>query len=108
LRFHYAKYGVFRFAKRTASNQHLTAIECCPHAFRPRAQLWCRELSMLAGRGVGSLAACASAKLLASLLCGVTPRDASTFKAVLLALFACYPAARRAMRLDPMEALCRG
>jgi putative ABC transport system permease protein len=50
------------------------------------------------------------ARLIASLLYGVTPWDSLTFAAVLLllsavALLASYIPARRATRLDPMVAL---
>jgi ABC-type lipoprotein release transport system permease subunit len=50
------------------------------------------------------------ARLIARLLYGVTPFDSLTFAAVSLllsvvALFASYIPARRATRIDPMEAL---
>jgi putative ABC transport system permease protein len=64
----------------------------------------------LAGLAVGLLAAFALARLLASLLYGVAPRDVSTFTAVPLALLAVallasFVPAWRATRVDPMEAL---
>ena len=56
---------------------------------------------------VGSLAA---TRLLRSQLFGVEPHDAVTFVAVTavlggVAILACYIPARRASRVDPMEAL---
>jgi putative ABC transport system permease protein len=65
---------------------------------------------IVSGMVIGILGALAVTRLIASLLFGVTPRDAVTFigAAVFLgpvALFACYIPARRAMRVDPMVAL---
>ena len=62
------------------------------------------------GLTVGLLGALALGRLLTSLLYGVTPTDATTFIAVaggLLAvvLAACLVPARRAVRVDPLEAL---
>ncbi|HEX8137722.1 MAG TPA: FtsX-like permease family protein, partial [Pyrinomonadaceae bacterium] len=64
----------------------------------------------LIGVAVGLLAAIAVTRVMASLLYGVTPTDALTFAAVALlliviALVACLIPARRAARVDPMEAL---
>jgi predicted permease len=64
----------------------------------------------LVGVCIGVLAALGLARLMTSLLFGVTAHDPLTFAAVatlliLIALLACYIPARRAMRVDPMVAL---
>ena len=64
----------------------------------------------LAGIGVGVLAALGLARLVASLLYGISPEDPTTLLAgmvllVTIALIASYVPARRAMRLDPTRAL---
>ncbi|HTV53449.1 MAG TPA: ABC transporter permease [Terriglobia bacterium] len=62
------------------------------------------------GVAAGVIAALGLTHLMASLLFGVRPTDPSTFIAVSalligVGLLACYIPARRAMRIDPMEAL---
>jgi putative ABC transport system permease protein len=62
------------------------------------------------GMGIGLLGALALARLLRSLLFGVSPTDPVTLVAVsvglaLVAVLACYLPARRATRVDPMVAL---
>jgi predicted permease len=64
----------------------------------------------LVGAIVGSVAAIAVTRLLESLLYGVKPGDFSTLIAVaallvLVSLVACYLPARRATRVDPLDAL---
>jgi len=71
-----------------------------------------RRTLLLAGVGMaaGVAGALAASKLLASLLYGVTAEDPATFVAMaiglaLVAALAGYVPARRASRIDPMEAL---
>jgi putative ABC transport system permease protein len=64
----------------------------------------------VAGAGIGIAAALALTSVLSSLLFGVTPTDTATFVAVPalllgVAFAACYIPARRATRVNPMEAL---
>jgi putative ABC transport system permease protein len=65
---------------------------------------------VMRGLALGLLVALALASLLESLLFGVKPRDPLTFAVIFALLFfaaalACYLPARRATRLDPLEAL---
>ena len=62
------------------------------------------------GIGLGVAGALVLTRLLESLLYGVSPTDPFTFSAVIVtiavvATIACYIPARRAMRVDPLEAL---
>jgi len=65
---------------------------------------------VLLGLTIGLAGAFAVTRVIASMLFGVTTKDPLTFAAVALllafvALLACYIPARRAARVDPMEAL---
>ncbi len=65
---------------------------------------------ILLGLAIGLVGAFAVMKVISSLLFGVTTKDPLTFAAVavllaFVALLACYIPARRAARVDPMEAL---
>jgi putative ABC transport system permease protein len=64
----------------------------------------------LTGIGIGLAAAVALTRLFKSLLVGVSTTDTFTFGGttlllVLVALAACYLPARRASRIDPLQAL---
>jgi ABC-type antimicrobial peptide transport system permease subunit len=65
---------------------------------------------VLIGLPLGLAAALAAARLLSTYLYGVSATDVATFSAIAasltsVALFACYVPARRALRVDPVQAL---
>jgi predicted permease len=65
---------------------------------------------MLPGIGIGLVVAFVLTRLMSAMLFGITPTDLVTFASVplvlcLVALLACYLPARRAAKLDPMQAL---
>jgi ABC-type antimicrobial peptide transport system permease subunit len=71
-----------------------------------------RRTALLVGSGVvvGLVASIASARVLAGLLYGVTPADPAalvlaTLFLILVAMLAAYLPARRALHVDPIEAL---
>jgi putative ABC transport system permease protein len=75
-----------------------------------RLMLWRGAQLAAAGVGIGLLGAAALARLLGSLLFGVSSTDIETFLLVPLilgttALAACWIPARRAMRIDPIVAI---
>ena len=64
----------------------------------------------LLGLGIGLVATLVATRAISSILFGVSAADPATFGAIpfvllLVALLACYLPARRAMKVDPMEAL---
>jgi predicted permease len=81
----------------------------------PRASLWMTIARhgltpMIAGLAVGMAGALVATRSLAGLLFGVPPTDPATYGAVagvllLAGLVACWLPARRAARIDPLEAL---
>jgi putative ABC transport system permease protein len=65
---------------------------------------------LLTGMSIGIVAALGLTRFMVSLLYGVDSRDPSIFLgaaglSAVVALFACYLPARRATKIDPMEAL---
>jgi putative ABC transport system permease protein len=69
-----------------------------------------RGLVAIAGITIGLATALAGSRLIESLLYGVSPRNPRVFAIttvtlLAVALLACWPPARRAARLNPLEAL---
>jgi len=72
--------------------------------------VWQGMTMTVAGTAIGVAASAALARLMSSLLFGVSAVDPATFVAIPLllmavALAACYVPARRAMRVDPLQTL---
>ena len=104
-------YGVLAYlvAQRTQEIGVRLALGATP---RTVVRLFVRDGAMLAGTGLaaGLGAALAAGRALASLVFGVSTTDPATFAGVaaamaITALAAIYVPARRAARVDPMEAL---
>jgi ABC-type antimicrobial peptide transport system permease subunit len=104
-------YGVMSYAvaQRTREIGIRTALGASPRGI---VSMLLREGLALAAVGavIGAIGAAVLTKLLNAFLYGVTARDALTFVATPLvlaavALAACYVPARRALRVDPSEAL---
>jgi putative ABC transport system permease protein len=75
-----------------------------------RLVLWQGLVTALIGVAIGIAGAVVLTRTLRSFLFGLSPTDPLTFAAValllmLVGLLACYVPARRAARVDPMEAL---
>jgi putative ABC transport system permease protein len=104
-------YGMIAFA--VTSRTHEIGIRMALGANRGSVlQLVLKKglLLGLAGSLLGLAGSLALTRLLSSVLYGVQPHDPATLFAVALALnaialLACYIPARRATRIDPMEAL---
>ena len=104
-------YGVIAYTTRQRT--HEIAIRVAMGAQRGnvfRLVLGQGLLLTLAGLGLGITASVALTRYLRSVLFGITATDTTTYVAValllcLVSLFACYIPARRATKIDPMEAL---
>jgi ABC-type antimicrobial peptide transport system permease subunit len=72
--------------------------------------VWQGSVVALAGLGIGLIAAIAGSRLIEALLYGIGPRDplvfvTSTLTLLGVAIVACWLPARRAARVNPVEAL---
>ena len=100
-------------AYSTTQRTHELAIRSALGAARPQVLklvLWQGLKFTLMGVSIGIIVALAAARLMTSLLYGVSPNDPLSFVAVavllaIVALLASYVPARRAMRVDPLVAL---
>jgi len=104
-------YGVLAYAVEQRTREIGVRIALGAQRHQVLALVLRRGLALtLAGLMLGTAAAAGTARVLESLLFGVTPVDATTYASVLLlfflvALLAAYVPARRATRVDPLAAL---
>jgi ABC-type antimicrobial peptide transport system permease subunit len=104
-------YGVMAYSvsRRTAELGTRIALGATPGNVL-RLVLWQGLVTALIGVAIGIAGAVVLTRTLRSFLFGLSPTDPLTFAAValllmLVGLLACYVPARRAARVDPMEAL---
>ena len=104
-------YGVVSYtvSQRTREIGIRMALGARPGSVRRMILLYGLRMTLV-GIAVGSVAALAAGRALAGMLHGVSPRDPATYAVVMLVLtlvsvLACYLPARRATRIDPLEAI---
>ena len=104
-------YGVVTYTvgQRTREIGIRMALGAQPASVRRMVLMYGMRMTVI-GLVVGSLAALAAGRALSGMLHGVTPRDPGTYLTVALVLaavsmLACYLPARRATRIDPLQAI---